>query len=122
LRFLAFRQNRRKGLAASRDGGPLSRSCRRRRRRPGFLDSLIRKPSPDREAAALARFSGQPVDPSSVAVLQPLESPAKIICVGLNYRDHAGESGMQVPSYPTLFARFASSLIPYGAPITCPAD
>jgi acylpyruvate hydrolase len=55
-------------------------------------------------------------------VLQPLESSAKIICVGLNYRDHAGESGMQVPDYPTLFARFASSLIPHGAPIIRPPE
>ena len=53
---------------------------------------------------------------------QPLNARGKIICVGLNYRDHAGESGMQVPEYPTLFARFASSLIAHGAPIVRPPE
>ena len=49
-----------------------------------------------------------------------MRAPGKIICVGLNYRDHADESGMSVPDYPTLFARFASSLIAHGAPIVRP--
>lgn len=41
----------------------------------------------------------------------PLGNPGKIICAGLNYRDHASESGHKPPQYPTLFARFASSLV-----------
>ncbi len=55
-------------------------------------------------------------------VLPPLSSPGKIICVGLNYRAHAVESGMQLPEYPTLFARFPSSLVGGGAPIVRPAE
>jgi 2-keto-4-pentenoate hydratase/2-oxohepta-3-ene-1,7-dioic acid hydratase in catechol pathway len=69
-----------------------------------------------------ALLSGLTVAMSEVEILQPLAAPGKIICVGLNYRDHAGESGMQVPDYPTLFARFASSLIPHGAPILRPPE
>lgn len=45
-----------------------------------------------------------------VEFLPPLRRPAKIICVGLNYVDHTAESGFVQPEYPTLFARFASSL------------
>ena len=67
-------------------------------------------------------MSGEPVDVAAVEVLPPLGQPGKIICVGLNYRDHAGESGMQVPDYPVLFARFASSLVPHGAPMVRPPE
>jgi 2-keto-4-pentenoate hydratase/2-oxohepta-3-ene-1,7-dioic acid hydratase in catechol pathway len=41
----------------------------------------------------------------------PIRRPSKIICVGLNYRDHAAESGMPVPSEPVLFFKAISSLV-----------
>src|ERR1700756_5611590 len=112
LRFLAFRQNGRKGLAASQDGALFRGLVEGDAGYPGSLDGLIKRSAPEREAAAQKLLSGQPVDLSMVEVLQPLEFPAKIICVGLNYRDHARETGSQVPDYPTLLARFVSSLIP----------
>ena len=37
--------------------------------------------------------------------------PSKIICVGLNYRNHILEMGRELPEYPTLFAKFADALI-----------
>ncbi len=46
--------------------------------------------------------------------------PPKIVCIGLNYADHSAESGFEVPNYPTVFGRFASSLIGHGAPIVRP--
>ncbi len=45
----------------------------------------------------------------------PLPNPTKIICVGLNYRQHALESGMQIPTQPVIFSRFDTTLnAPYG--------
>jgi 2-keto-4-pentenoate hydratase/2-oxohepta-3-ene-1,7-dioic acid hydratase in catechol pathway len=41
----------------------------------------------------------------------PIERPQKIICVGLNYRDHAEESGMSPPERPILFANWPTALI-----------
>ena len=41
----------------------------------------------------------------------PVRRPSKIVCVGLNYRDHAAESGMQLPSEPVLFFKATSSLV-----------
>src|SRR6202795_470376 len=41
----------------------------------------------------------------------PIRRPSKIVCVGLNYRDHAAESGMQLPSEPVLFLKATSSLV-----------
>jgi 2-keto-4-pentenoate hydratase/2-oxohepta-3-ene-1,7-dioic acid hydratase in catechol pathway len=53
-------------------------------------------------------------------MLPPLPVPGKIICVGLNYVDHSIESGFVPPDYPTIFTRFASSLVGAGAPIIRP--
>ncbi len=50
----------------------------------------------------------------------PFARPGKIVCVGLNYRDHAKESGMELPVRPLLFAKWASSLIGPGQPIVLP--
>ena len=41
----------------------------------------------------------------------PIRRPSKIVCVGLNYRDHAAESSMQLPSEPVLFFKATSSLV-----------
>lgn len=45
------------------------------------------------------------VDPSAATYLPVLPRPGKVICAGLNYRDHAEESGFAMPEYPALFAR-----------------
>ena len=50
----------------------------------------------------------------------PIERPGKILCVGLNYRDHAEEQGVDLPSEPLLFAKFTTSLIGPGEAIVIP--
>ena len=50
----------------------------------------------------------------------PIERPGKIVCVGLNYRDHAEEQGAELPEEPLLFAKWPSSLIGPGEPIVIP--
>jgi 2-keto-4-pentenoate hydratase/2-oxohepta-3-ene-1,7-dioic acid hydratase in catechol pathway len=47
----------------------------------------------------------------SVHIGPPVPNPEKIICLGLNYRDHAEETGFKVPTTPTVFAKYANSLI-----------
>ena len=41
----------------------------------------------------------------------PLPSPAKVVCCGLNYADHIAETGRALPSHPTLFAKYADTLV-----------
>ncbi len=65
--------------------------------------------------------SGREVEGSEVEYLPPFPAPGKIVCVGLNYRDHAAERGFQAPAYPAFFARFGSSLVGHRAPIVRPA-
>jgi 2-keto-4-pentenoate hydratase/2-oxohepta-3-ene-1,7-dioic acid hydratase in catechol pathway len=60
-------------------------------------------------------------DPASATLLAPVPDPGKIICLGLNYRDHAEESGMAIPEEPVLFSKFPSALIGHGATIELPA-
>jgi acylpyruvate hydrolase len=48
--------------------------------------------------------------------------PSKIICVGLNYRDHIAETGRDVPVYPVLFPKFSSNLISANDPILLPPE
>jgi 2,4-diketo-3-deoxy-L-fuconate hydrolase len=50
----------------------------------------------------------------------PIARPSKIICAGVNYRDHAEETGIAVPRQPVLFAKWPSSLIGPGDPIVLP--
>jgi len=50
-----------------------------------------------------------------------LDRPGKIVCVGLNYHDHAGESGMSSPTEPLLFGKFPNTLIGPGEPIVLPS-
>src|SRR5690606_20241574 len=49
-------------------------------------------------------------DLSNTRLLAPLSNPPKVICIGLNYADHAAESGMDVPKQPIFFTKFASSI------------
>ena len=58
---------------------------------------------------------------SGVRLLAPVPDPEKIICLGLNYRDHAEESGQEIPAAPLWFAKFANSLIGSGQDIVLPA-
>jgi 2,4-didehydro-3-deoxy-L-rhamnonate hydrolase len=50
----------------------------------------------------------------------PIERPQKIVCVGLNYRDHAEEQGADLPERPLLFAKWPNTLIGPGEPIVIP--
>lgn len=51
----------------------------------------------------------------------PVLRPSKIVCVGLNYRNHILEMGRELPTHPTLFAKFAEALIGPYDPIVLPA-
>ena len=57
---------------------------------------------------------------SSVKLLAPIPTPRKLICVGLNYLDHAKETGAELPKVPTIFNKFATSVIGPGDNIVLP--
>ncbi len=59
---------------------------------------------------------------NSVTLLAPIPRPPKLICVGLNYRDHALESKMEIPKVPTIFSKFPSAVIAPGESIVLPKN
>jgi 2-keto-4-pentenoate hydratase/2-oxohepta-3-ene-1,7-dioic acid hydratase in catechol pathway len=50
----------------------------------------------------------------------PIPRPGKIVCVGLNYRDHAEEQGVDLPTAPLFFAKYTTALVGPGDPIVIP--
>jgi 2-keto-4-pentenoate hydratase/2-oxohepta-3-ene-1,7-dioic acid hydratase in catechol pathway len=58
---------------------------------------------------------------ADVSLLPPVPDPGKLICIGLNYRSHAAEAGVEAPETPTFFAKFANALVPAGTSVQLPA-
>jgi 2-keto-4-pentenoate hydratase/2-oxohepta-3-ene-1,7-dioic acid hydratase in catechol pathway len=81
-------------------GGPAARAR---------IEEWILKPAVDEIA---------PLD--EVRLLAPIPRPPKIICIGLNYRDHAAESKMEIPKVPTVFSKYATAVIGPGESIVLP--
>lgn len=74
---------------------------------------------------SLEKFASDPeVDSAytlgTVKLLAPIPRPRKLICVGLNYRDHALETGSEIPAVPTIFNKFATAVIAHGDEIILP--
>ncbi len=72
---------------------------------------------------ALADLASRATDGPFVGTLEDLDlapvvpAPGKIVCIGLNYRRHAAESGMAEPAEPVLFGKYANTLAPHGAAV-----
>jgi 2-keto-4-pentenoate hydratase/2-oxohepta-3-ene-1,7-dioic acid hydratase in catechol pathway len=77
-------------------------------------------------AEALSRLQSwisrpRPTEPlASVKLMAPIPRPPKFICIGLNYRDHAEETNMPIPTVPTVFNKFATAVTGPGDPIVLP--
>lgn len=72
------------------------------------------------EAAAPAD-DAERLEVGVVRLLAPVPDPQKIICLGLNFRDHAEEAGQEIPGAPMWFAKFANSLAGHGENVILPA-
>jgi len=87
----------------------------------GLVGWLQQAPQQLAAAAAQARASAANVLPLSQAKLLPaIPRPGKIVCLGLNYADHAAEGGHKKPEYPSFFLRVPSSLAAHGEALLRP--
>lgn len=70
--------------------------------------------------AAGGKSNFQTFNRRAVKIAAPVPRPGKIICVGLNYRDHAEESGATIPKSPIIFSKFSTCVAAAGEPIVIP--
>src|ERR1035438_1229185 len=73
-------------------------------------------------SGAIPAPTGESYDLPTVTLLAPIPRPPKFICVGLNYRDHAIESNMAIPTVPTIFSKFSNVVIGPGETIFLPKE
>ena len=88
----------------------LVRDCGRRRRH-GSRGAVGVPPTPRRS-----------FDAAKTRLRAPIPQPPKIICIGLNYRDHAEEAKMAIPEVPTVFAKCANTVTGHRHPIVLPRN
>jgi 2-keto-4-pentenoate hydratase/2-oxohepta-3-ene-1,7-dioic acid hydratase in catechol pathway len=80
-------------------------------------DSLVN----DASAIADAAEKGWLTRRADAYWLAPVPRPGKLICIGLNYRDHAAESNMAIPERPVVFSKFSTAVIAPGEAVIVPA-
>ena len=77
---------------------------------PTCMKALLGEGEAGLQRAAIAVARGEPLTARQVRLLAPVPQPQKVICVGLNYIDHARESGVEPPPEPVLFNKFPTSV------------
>lgn len=88
---------------------------------PADLVSLLEAGPNALAAADEAAKRGEGIHAGDVRVVAPVGNPDKVICIGLNYADHAAESNMPIPSEPVVFSKFSSTIIGPGDAIRLPS-
>ncbi|MEO2090336.1 MAG: fumarylacetoacetate hydrolase family protein [Gemmataceae bacterium] len=89
---------------------------------PGSVKQLLAASPEVRKIAADAGKSANAVryTANAVKLLPPVPDAGKVLCVGLNYADHAKEGGKEIPTEPVIFAKYNNTLIGPGDPIKLP--
>src|SRR3954447_6451564 len=118
MKLVSFSKDGQHGYGAVRDGGIVDLGSRLGERAPTLRHLLAADAVA--EAAHLAARATPDFPLAAVAFEPVIPDPDKIICVGLNYRDHVAETGRTVTEKPALFARFAGSQIGHLQPLVKP--
>lgn len=119
MRLVNFRKGAETGFGVEREGEILPLSSVGYRNDAEFFAggetalAAARALLEKRDAAAISK--------EEVQLLAPVLKPGKILCIGLNYRDHAVESGMAIPSVPTVFLKLPNAVTGPEAEVVLPA-
>jgi 2-keto-4-pentenoate hydratase/2-oxohepta-3-ene-1,7-dioic acid hydratase in catechol pathway len=118
VRIVSYRSERGVRAGVARDGQVLDAWDLLEPDGPGStVRELLRRGLLERLAADL-HGKGAPLE--GVELAPPVPDPQKIVCIGLNYRAHAAEAGIDPPAHPTFFAKFTNALAPHGAEVSLP--
>lgn len=121
MRFVAFKKNREARLGVRTDAGVVDLSAVDESL-PTDLKELLAmgKGAMQRAGRAARKAPEEAIVKGRISHLPPIQEPQKMICVGLNYKDHAAEAGLKPPTYPVLFVRFPTSMVGHGQPLIAP--
>lgn len=116
MRLISYRSGRGDRAGILRDGGVIDAGDAL-----GLDVATVRGLLTDDLLGPLADAGGTGAPLADVELLPPVPDPEKIVCIGLNYREHAAEGRQEPPPVPTFFAKFRNSLVPDGAVVELPA-
>ena len=121
MRFVAFKKDGKAKLGIKTDAGLVDLSVVDKSL-PTDLKELIAagKGAMNKAARAAKKAPPRAIVKGRVSYLPPIENPGKILCIGLNYKDHAAEAGLKIPDFPVVFARFPNSIVGNGQAIVRP--
>jgi len=119
MRLISYQSEPGPSVAAKRDDAYVDLNRADASIPASMKDLLSQGPEALRRAAAAAE-AGEPMDGDGLVLLPPVPDPQKIICVGLNYADHAAETGAKVGDEPIIFNKFPTTLRAHGEPIRLP--
>jgi len=119
MKLVTYRSDGGPRVAGVREGGYVDLN-RARSDVPSCIKRLLAQGPEGLKNARKALEDGEAMGADSVALVPPVPSPEKVICVGVNYADHARESGMEPPDEPVIFSKFPSAVRAHGDPIVLP--
>jgi acylpyruvate hydrolase len=120
MRFICFKREAHTGVAVRAADGAFHGLTTADPGYPGDLELLLKAGPAALKAAAVVLGRGSRLDLAAIEFLPPIRNPQKIVCIGLNYKDHSIETGFKPPEYPAVFVRFNSTLVGHRAPIVKP--
>ena len=119
MRLVSYRSNRGVRAGVLRDGRVIDAWDVLE---PGSAESSVRELLAHGALPTLAAgLAGEGLPLGEVELDVPVPDPQKIVCIGLNYRSHAAEAGLEPPAAPTFFAKFRNALVPAGHEVSLPA-
>ena len=117
MKLASFREGEADTWGLMRDGGVQLAPPALCQRFPGLREVLAAGALPEIPALLTA----VPLrNPAALRFGPVIPNPVRIICVGINYLEHIHEMGREKPDHPTLFTRFADTLVGHGEPVVCP--
>ena len=121
MRFVAFEKSGTPALAVKRGDDLIDLSVVAPKL-PATLAALLAGGAPALSAAqeAVKNAGGEAVLGADISYLPPIVDPSKILCIGLNYRDHIEENKLDPPERPVVFSRFTNSVVGHEKPLLRP--
>jgi 2-keto-4-pentenoate hydratase/2-oxohepta-3-ene-1,7-dioic acid hydratase in catechol pathway len=115
MKLISYRHNGRASYGIVSGDGVIDAGRRLARDLPTLRAALAER---DRLTALAGEAADVPL--AEIDYLPPITDPARIVCVGLNYKTHIAETGRDTPEHPVLFTRFADSLVGHQEPMIRP--